>query len=77
MSIKEAEFNQKTLKLLADPCKLRASKYIPKNIDKLKEEIELKFKCRLSNISYNYIIQEIEILVTVDSVLNDIISKIV
>jgi|TARA_B110000208_G_scaffold13976_2_gene17035 hypothetical protein len=77
MSIKEDEFKQKSLKLLADPCKLKDSKYIPKNSDKLKDEIESKFKCRISDKSYNYILQEIEILVIVDSVLNDIISKIV
>ena len=73
---KEDEFNQKSLKLLADPCKLKDIKYVPKNTDKLKEEIESKFKCKVSDNSYNYILQEIEILVIVDSVLNDIISKI-
>ena len=73
---KEDEFNQKSLKLLADPCKLKDIKYVPKNTDKLKEEIESEFKCKVSDNSYNYILQEIEILVIVDSVLNDIISKI-
>ena len=74
---KEDEFNQKSLKLLADPCKLKDNKYVPKNSDKLKEEIESKFKCKVSDNCYISIIQEIEILVIVDSVLNDIISKIV
>uniref|UniRef100_A0A6C0CGB3 Uncharacterized protein n=1 Tax=viral metagenome TaxID=1070528 RepID=A0A6C0CGB3_9ZZZZ len=73
---KEDEFNQKSLKLLADPFKLKDSKYIPKNTDKLKDEIESKFKCRLSDKSYDYILQEIEILVIVDSLLNDIINQV-
>ena len=73
---KEDEFKQKTLKLLADPCKLKDIKYIPKNTDKLKDEIESKFKCRVSDNSYNYILQEIEIIVIVDSVLNDIINLV-
>ena len=73
---KEDEFNQKSLKLLADPCKLKDIKYIPKNTDKLKDEIETKFKCKISDKCYISIIQEIEILVTVDSVLNDIINQV-
>lgn len=73
---KEDEFKQKSLKLLADPCKLKDIKYIPKNTDKLKDEIETKFKCKISDKCYCSIIQEIEIIVTVNTVLNDIISKI-
>lgn len=73
---KEDEFKQKSLKLLADPCKLKDSKYIPKNTDKLKDEIESKFKCKISNKCYISIIQEIEIIVTVDSLLNDIINQV-
>ena len=74
---KEDEFNQKSLKLLADPCKLKDSKYVPKNTDKLKDEIESKFKSKISDICYTSILQEIEIIVIVDSVLNDIISIII
>lgn len=73
---KEDEFKQKSLKLLADPCKLRDSKYITKNTDKLKDEIESKFKCRVSDNSYNYILQEIEIIVIVNTLLNDIINQV-
>ena len=73
---KEDEFKQKSLKLLADPCKLKDSKYVPKNTDKLKDEIESKFKCKISDKCYISIIQEIEIIVTVDSVLNDIINQV-
>ena len=73
---KEDEFKQKTLKLLADPCKLKDSKYVPKNTDKLKDEIEAKFKCKVSDKCYSSIIQEIDIIVTVYSVLNDIINQV-
>ena len=73
---KEYEFKQKSLKLLADPCKLKDSKYIPKNTDKLKDEIESKFKSKVSDRCYSYIIQEIEIIVTIDSLLNDIINQV-
>ena len=73
---KEDEFKQKSLKLLADPCKLKDSKYVPKNSDKLKDEIESKFKCKISDKCYSSIIQEIEIIVTVYSVLNDIINQV-
>ena len=73
---KEDEFKQKSLKLLADPCKLKDSKYIPKNTDKLKDEMENKFKCKIGDRCYSSIIQEIEIIVTVDSLLNDIINQV-
>lgn len=73
---KEDEFKQKSLKLLADPCKLKDSKYVPKNTDKLKDEIETKFKCKISDKCYSSIIQEIEIIVILDSVLNDIINQV-
>lgn len=73
---KEDEFKQKTLKLLADPCKLKDSKYIPKNTDKLKDEIESKFKCKINDKCYSSIIQEIEIIVMINGVLNDIINQV-
>ena len=73
---KEDEFKQKSLKLLADPCKLKDKQYIPKNTDKLKDEIESKFKCKISDKCYCYIIQEIEIIVTVNTILNDIINQV-
>ena len=73
---KEDEFKQKSLKLLADPCKLKDSKYVPKNTDKLKGEIESKFKCKVSDNCYSSIIQEIEIIITVDDILNNIINQV-
>ena len=73
---KEDEFKQKSLKLLDDPFKLKDSKYIPKDSDKLKDEIESKFKCKISDKCYSSIIQEIEIIVTVNNLLNDIINLV-
>ena len=76
MSLKEDEFKQKSLKLLADPCKLRDSKYIPKNTDKLKDEIESKFKCKINDNTYSLIKKEMEIIITVELVVNDIINQV-
>ena len=73
---KEDEFKQKSLKLLADPCKLKDINYVPKNSDKLKDEIESKFKCKISDKCYSSIIQEIEIIVNVNNLLNDIINQV-
>ena len=44
------DFKIKSLKLLADPTKLREKKGIHK-VDKFKDEIECKFNYRLNNIS--------------------------
>ena len=73
---REDEFKQKSLKLLADPCKLKDIKYIPKNTDKLKDEIETKFKCKISDTCYSSIIQEIEIIVIVNTLLNFFINQV-
>jgi hypothetical protein len=72
---KEDEFKQKSLKLLADPCKLIDIKYVPKDRDKLKDEIESKFKRKVSDNSYNYIIQEIEIIIMIETIIDDIINQ--
>ena len=76
MSIKEDEFKQKSLKLLADPCKLKDSKYIPKNSDKLKDEIESKFKCKINDNTYSLIKKEIELILTVELFIEDIINQV-
>ena len=46
--LKDNEFKEKSLKLLADPCKLKDSRYNPKNNDTFKNELEYKFNCELS-----------------------------
>ena len=75
--LKEEEFKEKSLKLLADPCKLKDSRYNPKNNDRFKNELEYKFNCKVSDNVYNYIVQEIELIIIVDDIVNDIISKII
>jgi|TARA_B110000208_G_scaffold190551_1_gene254725 hypothetical protein len=77
MSIKEEAFTEKSLKLLADPNKLKDIKYIHREIDKLKEEIESTFKCILSDNTYSYIKKDIELRLTVEDVLNDVLNDII
>ena len=76
MSIKEEEFKQKSLKLLADPCKLKDKQYIPKNTDKLKGEIETKFRCKINDNTYLLIKKEIELILTVELFIEDIINQV-
>ena len=75
--LKEQEFKEKSLKLLADPCKLKDIQYNPKYSDPFKKELDYKFNCEVSDTVYNHIIQEIKIIITVDDIVNDIISKII
>ena len=70
------EFKQKSLKLLADPCKLKNHHYIPRDQDKLKDAIEYRFNYDISNTLYNVIIQDIKTLLIVDSVIQDIINQV-
>ena len=74
--LKEQEFKEKSLKLLADPCKLKYSHYNPKNNDTFKNELEYKFNCELSELLYGCITQEIENLIIIDSVLQTIINQV-
>ena len=75
--LKEQEFKEKSLKLLADPCKLKDIQYNPKYSDPFKKELDYKFNCEVSDTVYNHIVQEIKIIITVDDIVNDIISKII
>jgi hypothetical protein len=75
-SLKEQEFKEKSLKLLADPCKLKDIQYNPKNNDKFKNELEYKFNCEVSELLYKHITQEIENLIIIDSILQTIINQV-
>ena len=70
------EFKQKSLKLLADPYKLKNHHYIPRDQDKLKSAIEYKFNYDTSNTLYNVIIQDIKILLVIDTVIQGIIDQV-
>ena len=74
--IKEQEFKEKSLKLLADPCKLKDIQYNPKNKDSFKKELNYKFNYEVNHTIYNHIVQEIKSLLVIDSVLQDIINQV-
>jgi hypothetical protein len=75
-NFKEQEFKEKSLKLLADPFKLKDISYNPKKNDSFKNELEYKFNYKLSELLYESITQEIEGLIIIDSVLHDIINQV-
>ena len=70
------EFN--SLKLLAVPHKLREQKqkkYIP--MSRLKNVIEYEFNYKLTNTSYQHIMNTIRSELIIDSLINDIINQVV
>lgn len=74
--IKEQEFKEKSLKLLADPCKLKDVQYNPKYSDSFKKELDYKFNYQVTDTIYNHIIQQIKTTLQIDSVLQDIINQV-
>ena len=74
--LKEQEFKEKSLKLLADPCKLKDIQYNPKYKDSFKKELDYKFNYEVNNTVYNHIVQEIKTILLIDSVLQDIINQV-
>ena len=74
--LKEQEFKEKSLKLLADPCKLKDIQYNPKYKDSFKKELDYKFNYEVTDTVYNHIVQEIKTMLLIDSVLQDIINQV-
>ena len=74
--LKENEFKEKSLKLLADPCKLKDIQYNPKYKDSFKKELDYKFNYEVSDTVYNYILQDLKTILLIDSVLQDIINQV-
>ena len=74
--LKEQEFKEKSLKLLADPCKLKDIQYNPKYKDSFKKELDYKFNYEVSDTVYNYILQDLKTILLIDSVLQDIINQV-
>lgn len=74
--LKEQEFKEKSLKLLADPCKLKDIQYNPKYKDSFKKELDYKFNYEVTDTVYNHIVQEIKTILLIDSVLQDIINQV-
>ena len=74
--LKEQESKEKSLKLLADPCKLKDIQYNPKYKDSFKKELDYKFNYEVTDTVYNHIVQEIKTILLIDSVLQDIINQV-
>ena len=74
--LKEQEFKEKSLKLLADPCKLKDIQYNPKYKDSFKKELDYKFNYEVTDTVYNHIVQEIKSILLIDSVLQDVINQV-
>ena len=74
--LKEQEFKEKSLKLLADPCKLKDIQYNPKYRDSFKKELDYKFNCEVSDNMYNYIVGEINQILIIDNIIQDIINQV-
>ena len=70
-----AEFQKKTLKLLADPNKLKSKPVIIVK-DKFKVQLESKFNYEITDTSYQHIITVIHHELIIDSLLKDIINQV-
>ena len=74
------EFKQKSLKLLADPYKIKNTgynhSYGTRGQDKLKDVIEQQFQYDINDRLYNVIIKDIKTSLIIDSVLQNIITQV-
>ena len=70
------ELQEKGLKLLADPCKLKDIRKKNNNQDRLKNELEYKFHYPLTNKLYQHIVQIIKQELIIDSCIQDIINQV-
>jgi len=68
--------NEKHLKLLADPHKLKCKK-IYRHEDKLKNELEYKFNYSLTNTLYQHILDTIRTELIIDSVIQDLTNQVI
>ena len=70
------ELQEKSLKLLADPYKLKDIRKKNNNQDRLKNELEYKFHYPLTNKLYQHIVQIIKQELIIDSCIQDIINQV-
>ena len=70
------EFKKKSLKLLADPRKLKHRIIKNDTIDRLKYELNDKFNCDLTPILYQHILDTIQREIEVSSIIDNIITSI-
>ena len=73
----DKELKDKTLKLLADPHKLKSQRKNYASIDRLKQELESKFNYQINNRLYQYILTTVKTELIIDSVLQDIINRVI
>ena len=69
------ELPEKSLKLLADPCKLKNHRF-SFMMDPLQRELEAKFHCSISHSQYQRLLKTIEIELLVSSILDTIINQL-
>ena len=69
-------FTQKSLKLLADPCKFKGKTKVVKNVDRFKQMIEYKFNSDISTITYKHILQTIYDELLISSIIDNIIDQL-
>ena len=72
----DSELKEKSLKLLADPHKLKHTHYSRPMCDPFKQQLEYTFKCKCSKTFYNHIIQLLQTEVQVYKILIDIIDQV-
>jgi hypothetical protein len=70
------EFKQKSLKLLADPCKFKGKTKVVKKVDRFKQMIEYKFNNDINNTTYNHVLQTIHDELVISSIIDNIIDQL-
>jgi hypothetical protein len=70
------EFKEKSLKLLADPCKFKDKKRVIKKQERFKVMLEYKFNIDITTITYTHILQTINDELIISSIVDNIINLI-
>lgn len=70
------ELHEKSLKLLADPCKLKDIRKKNNSQDRLKYELEYKFHYPLTNKLYQHLVKIIKQELIIDSCVQDLINQV-
>ena len=71
----DTDLTMKSLKLLADPHKLRESKKMPMQYDRFKQSLESKFNYTIDMPLYSHLLKVIQTELIIDSVVKDIINQ--
>lgn len=69
-------FQEKSMKLLADPLKMRKHSTKAETYDRLRSSIESTFEYKLTNQTYQRIRRDIYNDLVIDSVMQDIINQV-